>query len=98
MIWRYFDKTDLYKEKCKFCSRLFLELDVNASFLKYHLNVYHRQQITTAIQKEVVANNSLLQYFKFDKKGFNATCIFCKSGIDIFYGIDIFSLGSLSCL
>lgn len=84
-IWRYFDKVDLYEEKCKFCDNLLYQAYMQG--IKQHLVKYHRQEITAAVRKEI-ENKSLSQYFKFFEEEFNAVCKRCNIDINIFYGTD----------
>ncbi|XP_018371545.1 PREDICTED: uncharacterized protein LOC108766635 [Trachymyrmex cornetzi] len=84
LIWRYFDKVDLYKEKCKFCNILLYEAHI--PFIKNHLQ-RHCQEIRTIVRKEI-ADKSLTQYFEIDEKEFSALCRLCNVKKDIFYGTD----------
>ncbi|XP_011059679.1 PREDICTED: putative uncharacterized protein DDB_G0282133 isoform X2 [Acromyrmex echinatior] len=85
LIWRYFDKEGLYKEKCKFCYDS-LSISYTPS-LRDHLRQYHRKKIRAGVRKEI-ADKSLSQYFEIHKKEFNASCKRCNHKMDIFYGID----------
>ncbi|KYQ59403.1 hypothetical protein ALC60_01575 [Trachymyrmex zeteki] len=85
LIWRYFDKVGLYKEKCKFCNNSFFVSYTPK--LKDHLRDSHRQEIRAMIRKEI-ADNLLSQYFKIDEEKFSARCKRCNINIHIFYGID----------
>ncbi|KYQ59404.1 hypothetical protein ALC60_01576 [Trachymyrmex zeteki] len=85
LIWRYFDKVGLYKEKCKFCNNSFF-LSYTPK-LKDHLRDFHRQEIRAMIRKEI-ADNLLSQYFKIDEEKFSASCKCCYYRMDIFYGTD----------
>ncbi|XP_018368651.1 PREDICTED: uncharacterized protein LOC108764769 isoform X2 [Trachymyrmex cornetzi] len=85
LIWRYFDKVGLYKEKCKFCNdSLFISYTPS---LRHHLRQYHRQKIRADILKEI-ADKSLSQYFKIHEKEFSARCKRCNVEKNIFYGTD----------
>ncbi|KYN15758.1 hypothetical protein ALC57_12056 [Trachymyrmex cornetzi] len=85
LIWRYFDKAGLYKEKCKFCNdSLFVSYTPS---LMDHLRQYHRQKIRASVRKEI-ADKSLSQYFKIHEEEFSAWCKRCNYKMDIFYGTD----------
>ena len=85
LIWRYFDKVGLYKEKCKFCKdTLFISYIPS---LRHHLRQYHRQKIRADILKEI-SDKSLSQYFEIHEKEFSARCKCCNVEKNIFFGID----------
>ena len=84
LIWRYFDKVDLYKEKCKFCNNSLCATYI--SKLRSHLQ-RHYQTIRAMVRKEI-ANMSLSQYFKINEDKFSATCKRCNYNTDILYGTD----------
>ncbi|KYN16466.1 hypothetical protein ALC57_11336, partial [Trachymyrmex cornetzi] len=85
LIWRYYDKAELYKGKCKFCKKFHCAAHVSS--LKSHLQTEHSPEIRAAVQKEIAAK-SLSQYFKIDDKEFSARCKRCNDKINIFYGAD----------
>jgi len=85
LIWRYFDKVDLYKEKCKFCNISLYQAHI--PFIKKHLQ-RHRQEIITIVRKEI-ADKSLSQDFEIDEKEFSALCKYCNFKKNIFYGTDV---------
>jgi len=85
LIWRYFDKIDLYKEKCKFCGNLFHQ--AYTPFIKQHLQIHH-QEIRDTVRKEI-ADKSLSQYFEIDVEKFNAWCKLCNKNMNIFYGTNV---------
>ena len=83
LIWRYFDKEGLYKEKCKFC---YDSLSVSYTpSLRDHLRQYHRKKIRADVRKEI-ADKSLSQYFEIHEEEFSAWCKRCNHKMDIFYG------------
>jgi len=85
LIWRYFDKVDLYKEKCKFCNISLHQAHI--PFIKKHLQRHH-QEIITIVRKEI-ADKSLSQDFEIDEKEFSALCKYCNVKKNIFYGTDV---------
>ena len=85
LIWRYFDKVGLYKEKCKFCNNSFFVSYIPV--LRDHLRQCHLQTIRAMIRKEI-ANTSLSQYFKINEENFSARCKRCNDKMDILYGTD----------
>ena len=86
MLWRYFDKVDLYTSKCKFCKRISKQAYILN--LKEHLLNFHIQEIKAAIY-EKNTNKSLSQYFEINEENFTAWCKCCNNyGEDIFYGTD----------
>jgi len=85
LIWQYFDKTNLYTAKCKFCGCC-----IHHSYvpnIKLHLRNHH-QEIRTDIQKKI-ADKSLWQYFEIYEEKFSAWCKRCDVKLDIFYGTDV---------
>ncbi|KYN16452.1 hypothetical protein ALC57_11322 [Trachymyrmex cornetzi] len=98
LIWRYFERTDIYEEKCKFCGKLFHEIILNKHRLKKHLHKYHLQVIQDTLRTEIIANKTLSQNFIFHEGVTKVGCIHCKSDIDIFYGIDILRSHLTQCV
>ena len=83
MLWRYFDKVDLYTSKCTFCEKIFKEAYIPG--LKRHLRHRHIHEIKAAIYQEI-ANKSLSQNFEIDEDILRARCKFCNKESEIFYG------------
>ena len=86
LLWKYFDKVDLYTSKCKLCEMISKQAYI--PHLKMHLQKLHIQEIQAAIYEEI-ANKSLSQYFEINEENFTAWCKCCNNyGEDIFYGTD----------
>ncbi|KYN36408.1 hypothetical protein ALC56_09368 [Trachymyrmex septentrionalis] len=86
LVWKYYDKIDLYRAKCRFCKKIYHESYIPN--LKQHLQIYHNQKIRAVIEKEI-ANQALWQYFEIHVEKFTARCKCCNDEINIFYGTDV---------
>jgi len=86
LLWKYFDKVDLYTSKCKLCKKVSKQPYI--PHLKIHLQKLHIQEIKAAIYEEI-ANKSLSQYFEINEENFTARCKCCNAVKNIFYGTDI---------
>ena len=85
LLWKYFNKVDLYTSKCKFCEKIFTEAYILG--LKRHLQHCHIQEIKFAVYQEIV-NKSLSQNFEINEDKLRARCKFCNKEKQIFYGTD----------